>query len=358
MRMKASQPVSPFLRPLCIGSLRLANPLILAPLAGINNLPFRLMVKQAGCGLVCSEMISSNGLVHRSIKTLRMLASDTAEKPLSIQIFGASPAIMAEAAQMVEAAGADLLDINFGCSVRKIVKSGSGVALMRDARLTEKILTEVRKTIRIPLTIKIRSGWDVSGAQAMQIARIAEGCGVDALAVHPRTARQGFGGRADWALIKKIKEAVALPVIGNGDVQTPTDALTMLSTTGCDGVMIGRAAIGNPWLFRQILDTFMGLPPQDVCVDERFSVMRAYLEASVDYLGELHACRMMRSRLAWFVKGLPNASRFRDSLKTIETHAQAVALIDRYASALQIEKGGTAASLPIAAQIQRSQGGV
>jgi nifR3 family TIM-barrel protein len=332
--MKAKYPVSPALSDLHIGGLRLANPLVLAPLAGINNLPFRLMVKRSGCGLICSEMISSNGLVHRSIKTLRMLASDVSEKPLSVQIFGADPEIMAEAARMVEASGADLLDINFGCSVRKIVKSGSGVALMRDAGLTERILTAVRKAIRIPLTIKIRSGWDTSGEQAMQIARIAEGCGIDALAVHPRTARQGFGGRADWRLIKRIKAAVAMPVIGNGDIQTPADALAMQKATACDGLMIGRAAIGNPWLFRQVLDTFEGHTPQEVSAAERFAVMRAYLKASVDYIGELHACRMMRSRLAWFVKGLPNASRFRDSLKSIETYDQAVALIDRYAQTL------------------------
>ena len=332
--MKAKYSAFPALSDLHIGGLRLANPLVLAPLAGINNLPFRLMVKRSGCGLICSEMISSNGLVHRSIKTLRMLASDVSEKPLSVQIFGADPDIMAEAARMVEASGADLLDINFGCSVRKIVKSGSGVALMRDAGLSERILTAVRKATRIPLTIKIRSGWDASGEQAMQIARIAEGCGIDALAVHPRTARQGFGGRADWRLIKRIKATVAMPVIGNGDIQTPADALAMQKATACDGLMIGRAAIGNPWLFRQILDTLEGHTPQEVSAAERFTVMRAYLKASVDYIGELHACRMMRSRLAWFVKGLPNASRFRDSLKSIETHDQAVALIDRYAQTL------------------------
>ena len=180
-----------------IGTLKLTNPSILAPLAGITDLPFRLLVKEAGCGLVCSEMISSNGLVHGSPKTLKMLSSQPEEKPLSVQIFGADPSIMAEAAQIVESSGADILDVNFGCSVKKIVKTGSGAALMREPKVTEKLLTTIRKAIKIPLTIKIRSGWEASGNEAIAIARIAESSGVDAVVVHPRTATQGFRGKAD-----------------------------------------------------------------------------------------------------------------------------------------------------------------
>ena len=193
-----------------IGSVTLENQTILAPLAGITNLPFRLLAKEAGCALVCSEMISAYGLYHRSPKTIRLMDSSPDEKPLSVQIFGADPAIMAEAASMVEASGADILDINFGCSVRKILKTGSGAALMKAPALSEKILKAVRASIRIPLTIKIRTGWETSGQQAYILAEMAEACGVDAIAVHPRTATQGFAGRADWSIISAVKKKVAI----------------------------------------------------------------------------------------------------------------------------------------------------
>jgi tRNA-dihydrouridine synthase B len=231
-----------------IGSVKLDNPMILAPLAGISNLPFRVLAKKAGCALVSSEMISSYGLVHKSEKTLKMLDSAPDEKPLSVQIFGAEPSIMAEAATIVEASGADILDINFGCSVKKIIKTGAGVSLMQTPEIAEALLKAVRKSIAIPLTIKIRTGWDPSGNQALQIAKIAQTCGVDAIAVHPRTATQGFSGKADWSVISAVKQAASLPVIGNGDIVRPADAVRMQQTTGCDGLMIGRAAIGYPWI--------------------------------------------------------------------------------------------------------------
>jgi nifR3 family TIM-barrel protein len=192
-----------------IGSLKLENDIILAPLAGITNLPFRLMAKAAGCGLVCSEMVSANGLIHRSPKTLNMLASEPAEKPLSIQIFGSEPSIMADAAAMVEASGADIIDINFGCSVKKVVKTGAGVALMRTPALAEDVIKAVRDSVRIPFTIKIRTGWTASAEQAIRISQIAEDCGVDAVSVHPRTAAQRFGGQADWAVIARLKKKAA-----------------------------------------------------------------------------------------------------------------------------------------------------
>jgi len=211
-----------------IGSVTLPNNTVMAPLAGITNLPFRLMVKELGCGLVCSEMISSNGLIYQSPKTIQLMNSAEKEKPLSVQMFGAVPEIMAEAAQMIEQSGADILDINFGCSVRKIIKSGSGVALMKSPEVAAAILTAVRKSVTIPLTIKIRSGWDYSGDQALEIARIAEDCGVDAITVHPRTATQGFGGTADWSIIQKIKQSHCT------ELHRPTFCSTMCSTsTGC-----------------------------------------------------------------------------------------------------------------------------
>jgi len=228
-----------------IGAVGVPNRTVLAPLAGIGNLPFRLLCKEGGAGLVCAEMVSAKGLVYGSSKTRAMLASAPAERPLSLQIFGADPESMAEAARMVAAAGADILDINFGCSVRKVVKTGAGVALMRTPRTAAAVLQAVRQAVDIPLTVKIRSGWSAAGEQALEIARIAADCGVDAVAVHPRTASQGFAGRADWSLIGRVKALLPIPVIGNGDINTPEDAARMRDETGCDAVMVGRAACGR-----------------------------------------------------------------------------------------------------------------
>ncbi len=317
-----------------IGPIVLDNPTVLAPLAGITNLPFRLMAKEAGCALVYSEMVSSHGLVYGSGKTERIMETCPHEKPVAIQIFGADPSMMAEAARLVQASGADILDINFGCAVRKILKSGSGAALMKDPDRAEALLTEVRKAVDIPLTIKIRSGWDRSGDQALHIARIAEDCGVDAVAVHPRTAGQGFSGRADWSVIARVKSAVAIPVIGNGDVETPEDALRMLHQTGCDAVMIGRAAVGAPWLFSQVLAALAGAPPQAPDTEARMALMRRYLRESVAYLGEEKACPMMRSRLGWFIRGLPYSALFRNAIKHISAEAEALRIIDAFAAFL------------------------
>lgn len=211
-----------------IGSVKLANQTILAPLAGITNLPFRLLAREAGCALVCTEMVSAHGLVNKSLKTVRLIDSQPEEKPLSVQIFGSDPAIMAEAARLVESSGADIIDINFGCSVRKIVKNGSGAALMKAPKTAEALIKSIRKAIRIPLTIKLRTGWNPTGDQAFNISEIAEACGVDAIAIHPRTATQAFGGRADWSIIAALKKRVRIPVIGNGDIFSAADAIDML----------------------------------------------------------------------------------------------------------------------------------
>ncbi len=317
-----------------IGSIILNSPTVLAPLAGITNLPFRLIARAAGCGLVCSEMISANGLIHNSRKTFKMLESDAREKPLSIQLFGAKPDIMAEAAAMVEATGADILDINFGCSVKKVIKTGAGAALMATPDIAEALLKAVRNAIKIPLTIKIRSGWDASGKAALKMAAIAENCGVNAIAVHPRTALQAFRGHSDWPLIAAVKQSVSIPVIGNGDINTPQDALQMFQETGCDAVMIGRAAIGNPLVFQQINALLAGEEPPVVDIRRQFSMMRHYLESTIRYFGEQHGCRMMRSRLNWFVKGLPRCSRFREAITHIRTESEARALIEDYRNAL------------------------
>lgn len=313
-----------------IGTLELANNTVMAPLAGITNLPFRLMAKEAGCGLVCSEMISAHGLIRNSNKTKQIMDSTLEEKPLSIQLFGSDPDITAAAAEIITSAEADIVDINFGCSVRKIVKTGSGVALMREPSKAQKLLKAVRKATQLPLTIKIRSGWDATGEQAVNIARIAEDCGVDGITVHPRTASQGFAGRAAWPIIGTVKTQVSIPVIGNGDIFDAKDAIEMMATTGCDGVMIGRGAIGYPWIFSQVLALMRGENAPEIDVSLRFKSMERYLRASVKYLGETRACYMMRSRLGWFAKGLPHSSRFRESIKMMSTESQAIDLIRTY----------------------------
>jgi tRNA-dihydrouridine synthase B len=319
-----------------IGSVTLKNETILAPLAGITNLPFRLLAKEAGCALVCSEMISAHGLINKSKRTRQMLDSRPEEKPLSVQIFGSQPDIMAEAARVVESSGADIIDINFGCSVRKIIKTGSGAALMKAPETAEALLRAVRKAVRIPLTIKLRTGWNSTGNQAFAIAKIAESSGVDAIAIHPRTAKQGFSGHCDWAIIAELKKQVNIPVIGNGDIFCADDAIAMLAQTRCDAVMIGRMAIGNPWIFSHVLARLRGEAEPAVDLESRFEIMTRYLQESVNYFGEEIACRMMRSRLCWFAKGLRNSSQFRKSINHISTEIEALQRIEDYKESLQV----------------------
>ncbi len=327
------------IKPLKIGNVTIETPTIMAPLAGITNLPFRLLVKEAGCGLVCSEMISANGLVFDSYKTKRMIESDGSERPLAIELFGSNPDIMAKAAIELESCGADIIDINFGCSVRKVTKTFSGSALMKDPENATAVISAVRNAISIPLTIKIRSGWDPSGDQAFEIAKIAQENGVDAIALHPRTAVQAFRGKSDWALIKKLKETLKIPVIGNGDIKTPEDALKMFDETGCDGVMIGRAAIGDPGIFTRTKSLLSGQKNVKPDIDSHFNMMERYLESNVNYMDELVACKIMRSRLGWFVKGLPGCSTFRKAATTITSEKEGKKLINDFRNYLKSDEG-------------------
>lgn len=318
-----------------IGSLNLDNITVMAPLAGITSLPFRLLAKEAGCALVCSEMISSNGLVYKSVKTRELLRSRPEEKPLSVQIFGSEPSIMAEAAVMVEASGADVLDINLGCAVKKVLKTGSGAALMQEPKKVETILRLIRKTVKIPLTVKMRSGWNKSGIQALKIAEVAQENGVTAITVHPRTVVQGFRDKADWSLIAAIKRTVSIPVIGNGDIIVPGDALSMQDETGCDAVMIGRAAIGNPWIFSQVIALLEGGDATLPNLAQRFETMSKYIKSSVKFFGEHRAIRMMRSQLGWFVKGMRYSSRFRESIKRVSTEEETLSLVREYQTLIE-----------------------
>jgi nifR3 family TIM-barrel protein len=324
-----------------IGPLVLDAPTVLAPLAGITNLPFRLLAREAGCGLVTTEMVSADGLAHGSAATFDLLRSLPQEKPLAVQIFGADPAVMAEAAAIAQASGADVVDINFGCAVRKVVQAGAGVALMREPRRAEALLRTVRKALKIPLTIKLRSGWDRTGREALAIGEVAEACGVDALTLHPRSAAQKFSGGADWTLIAALKRHLRIPIVGNGDIRRAEDALRMMTATGCDAVMIGRRAIGYPHVFSEVADGLAGRPRAGPDFSQRIEVMRRFVTVTVDCFGEARAARLMRARLAWFAKGMPNSADLRRAAGRITTVAQALALIDAYQQAGEVGLGIT-----------------
>jgi tRNA-dihydrouridine synthase B len=314
-----------------IGSVEIRGKTFLAPLAGVSNLPFRRLVKECGVSVVCSEMISAKGLFYNSEKTLFLLASCPEERPLSVQIFGAEPDIMARAAAEISDMGiADIIDINFGCSVKKVLRQGAGAALMKDLPLSRKLIQAVRRATSLPLTIKIRAGWDPSGSQAFDLAAMAENEGVDAVVFHPRTATQGFKGHSDWDLIRRLKEWITLPVIGNGDILTPSDALAMMEQTGCDAVMIGRGAMANPFLPGQS-DMLITCGIHTVVSPEAlFRKMERLIALYVDHFGETAACRMLRGRLSWFVKGMPGCADLRGSLSRISSTNQAVKLIRDY----------------------------
>ena len=329
-----------------IGSLNLEAPTVLAPLAGISNLPLRLLARDAGCGLVTTEMVSADGLVHGSNPTFDLLRSLPQEKPLAVQIFGSDPGVMAAAAAIAAEAGADAVDINFGCAVRNIVRAGGGVALMRDQRRAEAVLRAVRRAVAIPVTIKIRSGWDRSGREALAIGTVAEACGVDALTLHPRTAAQKFSGQADWRLIAVLKRHLRVPVIGNGDIRSAEDAVRMMAETGCDAVMIGRGAIGYPQIFTEVACRLAGrpMPPQDR--EQRFELMRRFVLTSAACFGEVRAARLMRTRLAWFGKGMRNIAGLRLAAARITSVAEALGLIEEYRQTRQPAPG--AAEIPAA----------
>lgn len=314
-----------------IQSLEIPGKTFLAPLAGITNLPFRRLVKECGCAVVCSEMVSAKGIFYHSAKTLTLLETDERERPLSVQIFGAEPESMGRAARFIQDRGcADILDINFGCSVKKVVKQGAGAALMKDPATSRSVIRAVRQSTTLPLTLKIRSGWDPSGRQAFALVRMAEDEGVDAVAFHPRTAGQLFRGRADWRLIAQLKERTDLPVIGNGDINSVEDAVAMMDQTGCDAVMIGRAAMANPFLLSQV-DSFIETgtySPPEFC--DIFQKMDRLIHLYVAYFGETTACKMLRGRLSWFVKGMPGCVAFRRKLSLLQSKNQALDLINDF----------------------------
>ena len=290
-----------------------SNPLVLAPMAGITDFPFRRICKEMGAGLVFSEMLSVEALVREHKRTFGMLHTDPSERPVVFQIFGSNPRSMAEAASIVSQGEVDFLDINMGCPVPKILKSGAGAALLRDVGLAREIMEAVVEASAIPVTVKVRLGWDDQNLVVRDLARSAEAVGIAAVTVHGRTKAQGFSGKADWSMIKAVKDAVSIPVIGNGDVRSAQDAKRMLEETGCDGVMIGRAIEGNPWIFReakQYLET--GIVPPPPALVERQAVMLRHLKDMVRLAGADIGVREMRKHLCWYTKGLPGGGEFRE----------------------------------------------
>ena len=317
-----------------IGNLSLKNYLIMAPMAGITNPPFRLIAKRLGAGLVVTEMVSAVGLSMGHEKTFRYLEGSPEEKPLSVQIFGADPQIMATAAEIAIEKGADLVDINMGCPARKVVKNGAGGVLLRNPAAVRDMVTAVRKVCTVPLTVKIRVGWSPPEANFLEIAGIIEDCGADAVTVHPRFVKQGFSGQADWSIIREVKKKLGIPVIGNGDVFKPELALKMREETGCDGVMIGRGAMGNPWIFRQILDLEQGLEARPPDLSERRAVITTHFELLSRIIGENRASKLMRGLLLGYTKGLPHSSRFRGSFTGIKDFRTMVEALDQYFATL------------------------
>ena len=315
------------IRTLQIGNVTLENNLILAPMAGVSDLPFRLLCREQGAGLVCMEMVSAKAILYKNRNTEELLTIDSKEHPVSLQLFGSDPDIISEIAKQIEERPFDILDLNMGCPVPKVVNNGDGSALMKNPRLAGEIIEKTARAIKKPLTVKIRKGFDDAHVNAVELAHIAQESGAAAVAVHGRTREQYYAGHADWDIIRQVKEAVSIPVIGNGDIRTPEDVAAMAEQTGCDGYMIARGAEGNPWIFRQILhyfDTGEHLARPDF--SEVTEMLLRHAKMQIDCKGDYTGIREIRKHAAWYTAGYRNSSKLRGRINEVENYEQLEAL--------------------------------
>ena len=314
---------------LIIGNVELKNNVILAPMAGVTDLPFRVLCKEQGAGLLCMEMVSAKAIYYGSKNTEELMKISPAEMPVSLQLFGSDADIMADMAKKIEEKPFAVLDINMGCPVPKVVNNGEGSALMKNPKLAEEIITKMVKAVKKPVTVKIRKGFDEAHLNAVEMAKIAEASGAAAVAVHGRTREQYYAGKADWDCIRAVKEAVEIPVIGNGDVTDALSAERLLKETGCDGVMVGRAAQGNPFIFREIteyLETGV-IPPKPTPAEVRATIER-HARMQMEEKGEYTGVREMRKHLSWYTVGYPNSAKYRQMINSMETMEELLHSLD------------------------------
>lgn len=316
------------MKQLQIGNVKTDNIYILGPMAGVSDLPFRLLCKEMGAGLVCMEMVSAKAIAYQNKKTYDLMKTLPQEAPVSLQLFGSEPELMAEVAKKIEEESFDILDINMGCPVPKVVNNGEGSALMKNPKLAAEIIRAISRAIKKPVTAKIRIGFDEAHLNAVEVAKYLEDAGAAAVAVHGRTREQYYSGRADWEMIARVKEALSIPVIGNGDVTCPEDGARLQKETGCDGIMIARAAEGNPWIFRDMVEyEEKGCYQGRVSQQEIGSMILRHARLQIEYKGEKIAMREMRKHAGWYTAGCRNSSRFRGQLNQIERYEQLEELI-------------------------------